>query len=177
MNRFGFKFDYKIILVFIPFMTILGLSRHHKTAVDAPRKVFMFRAYKTTSYSGPIQISRFSLPTQQPHQDVPKKPRSDIKQKAVCNISKYHSLGFHDEVNSNLFDRTRFESQSHGIIFDHLTAYINIEPNLVYRRIKKLKSQCSESYQGQFLQQLPTQSMYMIDMKVRIFNIKCLVTA
>ena len=61
MNRFGFKFDYKIILVFIPFMTILGLSRHHKTAVDAPRKVFMFRAYKTKSYSGPIQISRFSL--------------------------------------------------------------------------------------------------------------------
>ena len=54
MNRFGSKFDYRIVLFLIPFVIILGLSRHRKTAADAPRKVFMFRTdiiTKNSSYS------------------------------------------------------------------------------------------------------------------------------
>ena len=42
MNRFCLKIDYRIIIVLIPFMIILGFSRHPKTVVDAPRKVFTF---------------------------------------------------------------------------------------------------------------------------------------
>ena len=41
MNRFGFKFDYRIVLFLISFMIILGLSRDAKNAVDVTRKVFI----------------------------------------------------------------------------------------------------------------------------------------
>ena len=53
MNRFGFKFDYRIVLFLIPFMIILGLSRDPKNAVDVTRKVF--------NLTSPIKVFGSSL--------------------------------------------------------------------------------------------------------------------
>ena len=58
MNRFGFKLDYKIILVSIPFIVILGLSRHARTVVDVPRKVFILPS--------PIYVCMSSLAPSRP---------------------------------------------------------------------------------------------------------------
>ena len=51
MNRFGFKFDYRIVLFLIPFMIILGLSRDPKN--DVTRKVF--------NLTSPIKVFGSSL--------------------------------------------------------------------------------------------------------------------
>ena len=58
MNRFGFKFDYRIVLFLIPFIIILGLSRDAKSAVDVTRKVF--------NLPSPIQVFESSLTPSRP---------------------------------------------------------------------------------------------------------------
>ena len=58
MNRFGFKFDYRIVLFLIPFMIILGLCRDAKNAVDVIRKVFKLPS--------PIEVFESSLALSRP---------------------------------------------------------------------------------------------------------------
>ena len=58
MNRFGSKFDYRIVLFLIPLMIVLGLSRDAKNAVDVTRKVF--------NLPSPIKVFESSLAPSRP---------------------------------------------------------------------------------------------------------------